>query len=220
MIAFMLDLRFNNNKEFMAAHRQEYQQRMRDPHYQLIEALTPLMLQIDPQMEVRPAKVLSRIFRDTRFARDKSPYRDHHWIAFRHAGEPRESAVLFWFEVTIEHVRWGLGFWGENRGAMDIFRRRLLSHPDDWLGLVKAIGKDRFVISGDQYKRMAIPGDIHPKAKAFYPLKDIHLVRQNAEYDWVFTPRLLDELTKDFEALAPFYRLLRGYYEISMLEGA
>lgn len=215
----MLDLRFNNNREFMTAHREEYQQKMRDPHYQLIEALTPLMLQIDPQMEVRPSRVLSRIFRDTRFTRDKSPYRDHHWLAFRHMGEPRERAVLLWFEVTIEHVRWGVGFWGENRGAMDIFRRRLLSHPDDWLGLVRSVKQDQFVISGDRYRRMSIPADIHPQARDYYPLKDIYLVRQNAPYDWVFTPKLYDELLKDFEALSPFYRLMRGYYEVSMLEG-
>lgn len=216
----MLDLRFNNNKEFMAAHRKEYWQKMRNPHYALIEALTPLMLQIDAQMEVRPSKALSRIFRDTRFSRDKSPYRDHHWIAFRHAGEPRESSVLFWFEVTVEHLRWGLGFWGENRGAMDIFRRRLVSNPEEWLNLLKTLKKGRFAISGDQYKRMAIPEDLNPQVKDYYPLKDIHFVRQNADYDMVFTPQIFEELTKDFLALAPLYRLLRGYYEIALLEGA
>ena len=71
MIEFMLQIRLNNNKEFMASHREEYERLMKLPHYQLIEALSPIVLKIDPHMEVRPHKVLSRILRDTRFSKDK-----------------------------------------------------------------------------------------------------------------------------------------------------
>lgn len=214
MLQFMLQIRFNNNKEFMASHRDEYEMKMRNPHYLLIEQLTPLMLQIDPGMEVRPNKVLSRIFRDTRFAKDKTPYRSHHWLAFRHAGEPRETAVVFWFEVTIEHLNWGLGFWGENKAAMDVFRRRLISHPDDWKELVLRLAGTDLLIEGDHYKRMSIPEQLEPQLEKYYRLKNIYITRKNADYNDVFTPKLFKEVSKDFLTLAPFYRLLRGYHEI------
>ena len=119
----MPDIRFNNNKEFMAEHRAQYQRMMRDPHYRFIEALTPTMLSIDPQMEVRLTK-RCRIFRTHGFA-DKSPYRDHHWIAFRRVGSRGIKSIMFWFEARVESVSWG---WvsGRKRPAMDVFRRRMI----------------------------------------------------------------------------------------------
>ena len=54
MIEFMLQIRLNNNKEFMSTHREEYERVMKQPYYGLVEALTPVVLRIDPGMEVRP----------------------------------------------------------------------------------------------------------------------------------------------------------------------
>jgi len=219
MIEFMLELRFNNNKEFMAAHRKDYEQKMRAPHYNLIEALAPHMLQIDPQMEVRPNKALSRIFRDTRFSKDKAPYRDHHWIAFRRAGEPRDQAIMYWFEVRVEGLSWGLGFWGENRPAMDMMRRRMISHPDDLLALLPGLEENDLVISGEPYKKMQAPPELPKALIPYYPLKEIYVTRQNIQRDLLFTPELLSQLVHDYQLMGPLYRLLRGYHDIAALEG-
>lgn len=219
MIDFMMQIRLNNNKEFMSANRSEYEKLMKQPYYRLIEALTPAVLRIDPGMEVRPCKVLSRIFRDTRFSKDKSPYRDHHWLAFRHAGEPKETAVMLWFEIRMEYISWGLGYWGENRSAMDIFRRRLISHPDDWSGLLKTLEGSGLAVEGETYKRMRLPDDLLPSLDKFYPMKSLYISRNNAPYESIFTPDLTDLIITDYEILSPFYRLLRGYYELSLFEG-
>lgn len=219
MFQFAMQLRFNNNKEFMHAHKDEYIRVMRDPFYQLIEDLAPLMRQIDPAMEVRSNKVLSRIFRDTRFSHDKSPYRDHHWIAFRRAGEPRDQSLMFWFEVRVDSLSWGLGFWNENRPAMDMMRRRMLSHPDDLLNLLPTLQGSDLVISGDKHKRMAVPDEVHPQLRDYYDMKDIYITRRNPKREWIYSEELVARLSHDYELLAPFYQLLRGYHEISALEG-
>ena len=112
LLSFCADIRFNNNKEFMDAHRKEYYAKMRDPYYAFIQALAPTMLAIDEDMEVRPHKCLSRINRDTRYTKDKSPYRDHHWVAFRRAAIPKDGMPFYWFEIRLESINWGLGVWG------------------------------------------------------------------------------------------------------------
>ena len=94
LLSFYADIRFHNEKAFMDAHRKEYYQKVRDPFYAFIAEMAPVMLSIDPDMEVRPAKCLSRINRDTRYSRDKSPYRDHHWVAFG-ARPPARTACPF-----------------------------------------------------------------------------------------------------------------------------
>ena len=73
LIPFFLDLRFHNDKSFMDANRERYYREVRQPFYDFIGAMGPGMQLIDEEMEVRPNKCLSRINRDTRFSRDKSP---------------------------------------------------------------------------------------------------------------------------------------------------
>ncbi len=85
MLDFMMQIRHNNNKAFMDANRAEYIKKMRTPYYAFIE-LAPTALEIDPLMEVRPSKVLSRIFRDTRFSKDKSPLQGPSLDCFQTSG--------------------------------------------------------------------------------------------------------------------------------------
>ena len=96
-IQYFLDLKFHNNTDFFHASHDRYVEDVQHVFYSMIEELAPHMLKIDPAMEVRPHKCLSRIHRDTRFSRDKSPYRDHLWFLFRRAGEPREKSLFYYF---------------------------------------------------------------------------------------------------------------------------
>lgn len=219
MIDFMLEIRFNNSKEFMHENRARYEMHMKEPYYRLIEYLGPAMLTVDAGMETRPVKCLSRIFRDTRFSKSKLPYRDHHWVSFRHQGEPREQTVMFWFEIRVEAVSWGLGFWGENRKAMDILRRRMLANPEEMMGLMTMLHKEGFVLEGRPYKRMAIPGALPLALADIYPLREIYISKANINPQIVFEPGFEKILENDFMKLAPVYRLLRGCYEIGMAEG-
>ncbi len=216
MVDFMLKIRYNNNKAFMDANRAEYIQKVRAPYYAFIEALTPIALDMDPGMEVRPSKVLSRIFRDTRFSRDKSPYRDHHWIAFRHQGEPRDKSLMFWFEIRVDSVSWGLGFWGENRPALDILRRRMLANPGELLALSELLDGRQFALMGDSFKRMSIPEDLDQRLLPWYTKKELLLIRQGIRPQWVFEPGIVKRLADDMLALKPAYQLLRGCYELGL----
>lgn len=218
MLDFMLDLRFNNNKAFMSENKTRYDTVMRNPYYRLIELLTPTALEIDPGMEVRPNKCLSRIYRDTRFSNNKLPYRDHHWLAFRHQAEPRDQAVMLWFEIRLDEVSWGLGFWGGNLKAMDVLRRQMVSKPDHLLSILPILNQHDFVLEGSVYKRKQAPDKLPEALVPWYIRRDVYLVKQNINPDWVFEPGLENRLARDFLALKPFYQMLRGAYEISSLE--
>ena len=96
-ISFLLSIRWNNTQSFFEENRALYERSVKQPLRELAEALAPVMLQIDPQIDPRPGRVCSRIRRDTRFTRDKSPYRDYVWLSWRYAGETRsESFGLYW----------------------------------------------------------------------------------------------------------------------------
>ena len=171
------------------------------------------MRKIDPRMEIRPHKCLSRIHRDTRFSRDKSPYRDHLWLLFRREGEPREQSLMYWFELGPSRLDWGMGFWGENREALDLFRKRMRANPDGTLAMLDDLdlaGRG-LLLNGSIHKRMEVPPEIPDRLRRWYCTKEMYINKISPDFRKVFSERILTEVRKDFQQLAPLYHMLRGY---------
>lgn len=82
-VRFLQELKENNYKEWFEAHREMYDIELLQPFKALIGALSPAMYNIDPQFELRPNKVLSRIYRDIRFSKNKDPYKTCLWMNFQ-----------------------------------------------------------------------------------------------------------------------------------------
>lgn len=214
-IQFFLDLRFHNYTEYFHEHHDRYVETVQQPFYSLIEDLAPAVQKIDPMMEVRPHKCLSRIHRDTRFSKDKSPYRDHLWFLFRRAGEQREKAVFLYGEFGPDRLDWGFGIWGENREAMDIFRKKIEANP---LGMMTMIDDMNLParhlgLGGSYFKRMSVPPQVPEKMARWYTAKELYIGKVAPEYSWAFSDRVCREMKKDFLTLAPIYQTFRGIYD-------
>lgn len=210
-IRFFLELSFHNDATFFEAHRQEYEKYVREPFYDFIEAMAPAVRQIADDMDVRPAKCLARIRRDTRFTKDKTPYRDHMWLLFRRSGEDRATSAMYWFELSPREVEWGLGFWDNNRPAMDALRKRIREKPDE---VLKALADARVPdegldLFGERYGRMATPPELPQALKEIYPLKELYVKRTNIPLKAAYTPEIVELCAADITRLAPMYHLLR-----------
>ena len=214
LLSFYADIRFNNDKSFMDAHRKEYYQKVRDPFYAFIEAMAPAMLKIDGDMEVRPHKCLSRINRDTRYTKDKSPYRDHHWVAFRQAARPKDGAPFYWFEIRLEEVSWGLGVWGESPALFDALRRRMQARPQEVMDALRPAWEQGFAQGGQVWKKNFRPPAGLPAALApVYPARSLYFEKQGVDPGWIFDAGIVNRVAADFKAVSPLWRLLRGLYE-------
>lgn len=216
VISFFLDLRFHNNKAFMDANRERYYREVRAPFYAFIEAMAPAMQAIDPDMEVRPNKCLSRINRDIRFSRDKSPYRDHLWVAFRPACVEKDGAPFFWFELRPEGVTWGLGIWGENREIMDAMRRKMAARPEDYLRILPILKQRGFALGGREWKKLAPPENLPQALLPWYMKREIYAEKQDTSLLCIDSPDLVERVSRDFQALEPLYQVLRGCVEEAM----
>ncbi len=211
-ITYFLNLRFNNYTSYYTQTKDVFIKDVQTPFFAFIEAMAPAMQAIDPMMEVRPNKCLARIHRDTRFSKDKSPYRDHLWLLFRRGGEPKDSSVMYWFELSPERVEWGLGFWGENRPAMDMLRRQMAAKPRDFQKTVNQLKLDQndFQLSGSDFKRMVIPESIPPSLSPWYVKKQLYIAKQNLTLEDAFSPSLPERVSRDFTLLKPMYETLRS----------
>ena len=211
-VRFLLDLKFHNNTEYFHANHDRYVEAVQTPFYEFIEDLGPAMQRIDPLMEIRPHKCLSRIHRDTRFSRDKSPYRDHHWLLFRRQAEPREKSVMYWFEFGPDRLSWGMGVWGENRELFDLMRKKIRANPDGIQALFDdaELGKRKLAAGGAFYKKIEIPAEIPPRLRQIYSAKELYISKIDPVYEKAFSEKIVKEVRRDFTALSPLYSLLRG----------
>ena len=211
-IQFFLDLRFHNQVSYYNDRRDDFRMQVQQPFYAFIDALAPAMQKIDPEMEVRPYKCLARIRRDTRFTKDKSPYRDHLWLSFHRAGAPREQSLFYWFELGVDHMDWGMGFWGENRMALDLLRRKIAANPEQIRGILDSckLPEHRLLLGGSQFKRMTVPDQVPEDLRPWYLAKELYVQRYGIQQKWAFDDKLTGRVRRDFQTLAPLYRLLRG----------
>src|SRR5262245_65104780 len=87
LFSFLADLRANNNREWFAANRDRYEEQLLEPALAFIDAFAPRLEKISPHFraDARPTGgSLFRIYRDTRFSKDKTPYKTNLGIHFRH----------------------------------------------------------------------------------------------------------------------------------------
>ena len=211
-LRFFLDLRFHNSATWFHEHREEYLNYVQAPFYALIEDLVPTMQQIEPQIEIRPHKVLSRIHRDTRFSRDKSPYRDHLWTWFKRGGEDRWLSLGFWFEYGVDHLSWGMAQWGENRPLMDRFRREITARPYYIAGLIESCGLPmrHLDLSATHFQRIKVPPGIPESLVPWYTLREFGMIQSQPDPSLLSSRDLVGKIAADYLAMAPIYHLLRG----------
>ena len=108
-IDFLSDIRFHNNQTFYEANRERYEREVKAPLRALSDEMTPIIQMIDPRLDVRPGRTMSRIRRDTRFTKDKSPFRDHVWLGWRYPGESRGEDFGMWCGFAADRLSFFCG---------------------------------------------------------------------------------------------------------------
>lgn len=209
-LKFLLSLSKHNNKTWFEAHRAEYENHLLIPLKNLVSALSVSMLSIDPYFEVTPAvnKTISRIYRDTRFSRDKSPFRPNMWIVFKRPGKDWHDAPGYFFEISHDWYRYGMGFYAASPETMRKFREAIDENPDEFHKVTAFFKQDKkYNLEGDKYKRL-FDENKPPAILDWYQRKSFYLVHNSRIDDRLFSRQLLEDLIAAFNDLAPFYHYI------------
>jgi len=151
--AFLRDLATNNNREWFHENRPRYEQWVLAPAIRFIIDFGPRLQRISPHFRADPRPVggsMFRIHRDTRFSKDKSPYKTHIGIQFRHEKGKDAHAPGFYLHIEPGNVFAGLGLWHPDAPALRAIRQAIVAHPDRWRA---AVEDARFV------KRLELAGE-------------------------------------------------------------
>jgi uncharacterized protein (TIGR02453 family) len=132
---FLRALGRNNNRTWFNDHKNEYERHVRDPYLQFIADLQTPLAKISTHYRADPKKSggsLFRIYRDTRFANDKTPYKT--WAAARFFHERRHEmpAPSFYMHIQPGDCFAGGGIWHPESPTLKKIRDFLYDNPATW----------------------------------------------------------------------------------------
>src|SRR6266550_233264 len=97
-IQFLRDLARHNNRDWFLPRKPIFEEKVKHPMRELVEAVNAAMGNFAPQYVRDPDKAIFRIYRDTRFSKDKTPYKDH--IAASFARHCLSCGAGYYFAVS------------------------------------------------------------------------------------------------------------------------
>ena len=209
-IEFLVENRLQDSREWYKDHKDRYNKVLLEPFVELVDRLAPDMLEIDPQLitEARVDRTLSRIYRDTRFSKDKMLYRDNMWLVFMREKKLYEGLPAFYFDMNPQGFSYGMGYYQASTASMEAIRRLILADAPAFLAADKAFrSQDVFTMEGDSYKKSRHPGASDDQ-RVWLDKKSISFNHHSNDHDLLFSDKLAGTLLEGFRLLVPMYEFL------------
>jgi uncharacterized protein (TIGR02453 family) len=208
-LQFLRGLARNNDREWFNQRKPVYEAEVKRPMLAVIDAVTQAMAEFAPAHMRAPEKIMMRIYRDTRFAKEKHPYKPHASAWWVRNGLTKTSGAGFYLQVSSAGVQIAAGAYRPTPEQLLAMRRFLLEHAEEYrkLGRARALRELFTEFDGNPLSRSpkGFPAE-HPAAPLFRQRQwgfSAHLPAETA-----LDPGLAATVVKHFRAAAPLMELL------------
>jgi uncharacterized protein (TIGR02453 family) len=214
---FLSSLAENNDREWFAAHKQDYEDFARTPALNFISDMSDEMSSISRHFLAQPKKVggsLMRVYRDTRFGKDKTPYKTNIGIQFRHELGKDVHAPGYYLHIVPGGCFVGVGIWRPDSSSLFKIRQAIVKHNEAWVA-----ARDDTEFS----KHFTLEGDRLINAPRGFA-KDHPLLEDLKRKDFIAIANLSDakvtsknlrpQVVERFRQAAPLMRFLCGALEV------
>ena len=208
---FLDALADNNNREWFAEHKPRYEEEVLDVALRFIQSMHEPLKDIAPHFVALPTRVggsLMRVYRDTRFSRNKLPYKTNIGIQFRHEDAKDVHAPGYYIHIEPNDVFIGAGMWRPASEPLKQIRERIAARPGEWRRTIgDATFKRHFRLEGESLTRPPRGFDKDHeciddlKRKSFIAVKPM-------DVDAVLNPRFQQRVETAFSAAEPLMRFL------------
>lgn len=208
-IAFLRALKRNNRREWFQPRKEKYETLIKEPMLELVSCLNQEFARFAPDYITPPHKAIYRIYRDTRFSKDKTPYKTHISAIFpRHTAVKREGAV-FYFHFTEKEVLVFGGVYSPEREELLDYRTLLEQHHEEFQRIL-ADKKIKRLLGGLQGEKLTRTPKGFPVG---HPAEDLLRHRQwfletTFGIEVLTSKRLVGELARHFEPMAPMIEFM------------
>jgi uncharacterized protein (TIGR02453 family) len=209
MVQFFRGLKRNNRREWFQPRKHLYELHVKEPMLELVAALNKGLAAFAPEFVTDPKKAIFRIYRDTRFSADKTPYKTHVAATFSRRGSDQMGTGGFYFSVSHDLVEVAAGIYRPSPETMFEVRTHIAGNYQE-LRRILANKKTRKLagdLKGDALTRAPKGFDANHPALELIKMKD-----------WIFdislppalatTPKLYREVLHRFRAMAPLIEFL------------
>jgi uncharacterized protein (TIGR02453 family) len=212
-VKFFKSLKRNNNKEWFHKNKPVFEAQVMEPAKAFVTAMGKKLHTISPDIIAAPKtnRSIFRIYRDTRFSPDKSPYKTHLGIFFWEGTRPKMECPGYYFHLEPPNLMLGVGLYMFPRNLLEHYRNAVVD-PEYGAELEDALKKIRkspdYTLGGQHYKRIPAGFDAaHPNAE---------LLLHNGLYSGIEVPipeefysnKLIDFCYKKYKPLVPLQRWL------------
>ncbi len=206
-VAFLLDLKENNDQGWFNENRDLYEKHFLEPSRAFVKAMGRRLPEISPNMIADPRvnRSLFRLNRDVRFSSDKTPYKTNLGILFWEGPGKRMERPSFYFQIEEDRMMLAGGMYMIPEGLLDRYREVVSKEgPAKELdGILKRLKKNGIQVGEEHYKR--IPKGFtedHPYS---------YLLKHNGVYGYVetgipkefFSEDLIDHCIERFKRMDP-----------------
>ena len=210
-LAFLDELADNNNREWFAENKPRYEEQVLDVALRFIQSMQEPLEGIAPHFVAVPTRVggsLMRVYRDTRFSRNKLPYKTNIGIQFRHEDAKDVHAPGYYVHIETDNVFLGAGMWRPASEPLRRIRERIAARPGEWR---RATGdsafKRHFRLEGESLSRP--PRGFDKEHECIDDLKRKSFIAvKPKDVEAVLNPRFQQRVETAFSAAEPFMRFL------------
>lgn len=201
-VDFFWGVRFNNSREWLQEHKQEYLQDALYPMRELANEVYDQMKQRYPDMMFQLH--ISRIYRDARRLFGRGPLKEDLWFSVFGPRDVRYWGPEFFFEITPESYGYGLGVWSAGAPAMKRYREDILSGDPRIKALAEKLSnQDEIKLMGEDFAKPK--GPVEPLLMPWLQKKKVYF-ECSKPYDEVsYSEQLTQKIVDGFSFLYPFY---------------
>lgn len=156
-LKFLKQLKANNDRDWFAENKPRYESDVLSPALAFIAAMEAPMKNLSDCFNVIPKRMggsLMRVYKDTRFAKDKTPFKTNIGIHFRHLSGKDVHAPGFYVHIDPEEIFIGMGIWHPDSKTCTAIRHYMDEHADVWQKIWRRKAfREQFTLVGDSLKR-------------------------------------------------------------------
>jgi uncharacterized protein (TIGR02453 family) len=206
---FLKSLKRNNDREWFQKHRPVYEESVKLPMIRLIEGLAKEFEEFAPEILASPKTSLFRIYRDTRFSKDKRPFKSHVAASFSVRGLDRHEGAGFYFHIAPTELWIGGGIYRPATDELRLVREHI---AENYQRLDTIVGVPKFrrlfgALAGEQSSRMPRGFPVDHPAGHYLRYKDLLAARELAPAE-ATKPKFLETLVESFRSMHPLIRFL------------
>ena len=200
---FLRKLASNNNRDWFAAHKDEYQQGKSNVE-NFVDALIAKINTYDQLETPSGKKSLHRIYSDVRFSKDKSPYRALFWGYLKRTKPFLRGGYYFWIRPGGSGI--GCGFSQPNPDDLKRIRQDIDLNYDDWYKLLKSksLMATFGALQGEQVKTAPRGFSAHHPAIELLRFKKFWFERSFTDRE-VLAKDFLANINKSFKVIRPYF---------------